>query len=283
MNKAGVQAAFMAAGLSRLVKDIDLLARPSIRLSTTPVEESSVPLGASKLGGCPDLPAGIAWPEWQGLPQSFIAQIRLNDVRQHDLEKVLPQSGILWFFYDAQQQTFGTDPADRGGWRVIFQDGDLAALQRTSAPAALPAASHFKACSISFASEITLSQQPRLEIASFDWTDEEQKKYETLLSTFPNPADHVAIHDRLLGNPDTIQDDMRLECQLVSSGVTDESDPRAAQLSNGMSEWQLLLQVDSDENAGMRWGDAGMIYYWIRKADLQGHRFDSTWLVLQSD
>ena len=33
MDKAGVQAAFEAAGLSRLVKDIDFLAKDSIRLA----------------------------------------------------------------------------------------------------------------------------------------------------------------------------------------------------------------------------------------------------------
>jgi uncharacterized protein YwqG len=283
LDKTGVQAAFTAAGLSRLVKDIDLLARPSIRLHTTPVAESTLRVGASKLGGSPDLPAGTAWPDWHGLPQSFIAQIRLADVREYDQSRSLPQDGLLWFFYDASQQTFGADPADRGGWRVIFQDGEPAGLRRTPAPAALPAESQFKSCSVGFVSELTLPQEPRLELTSYDWTDEEQKRYEELLPTFPDPADHAAIHHRLLGNPDTIQDDMRQQCQLVSQGVTDDSDPRAARLSKGLLDWQLLLQVDSDENSGMRWGDQGMLYYWMKRADLQGRRFDSTWLILQSD
>ena len=118
MDKAAFQAALVAAGLSRLVKDIDRLARPSIRLSATEADESLMNVGASKLGGVPDLPPGVSWPELKGEPQSFIAQIRLDDVSQYDTEKVLPQSGMLWFFYDAQQQTFGEDPADRGGWQV---------------------------------------------------------------------------------------------------------------------------------------------------------------------
>ena len=56
MDKAGVQAAFVAAGLSRLLKDIDDIARPSIRLLTTPVDESTLAIGISKIGGVPDLP-----------------------------------------------------------------------------------------------------------------------------------------------------------------------------------------------------------------------------------
>jgi uncharacterized protein YwqG len=283
MDKADVEAAFVAAGLSRLLKDINYLAQPSIRLYTTAVDESTLSIGTSKIGGLPDLPSGISWPTYKDLPQSFIAQIRLDDVRQYDVDKVLPEQGMLWFFYDAQQETFGADPADRGGWQVFFSDDTHPSLQHTSAPTKLPADSQFHACSLRITSEITLSQQPKLEIPNFDWTKEEQQKYEQLLSTFPDSADRALPHNRLLGNPDTIQDDMRSQCQLVSHGVTDENDPRAAELSSGAKNWHLLFQVDSDEHAGMRWADNGLLYYWIEQADLAARRFDATWLVLQSE
>lgn len=282
MDKKGVEAAFDAAGLARLKKDIDALARSSIRLTTSTVDESKLKVGASKIGGLPDLPTGVSWPQWHDAPQSLIAQIALADAHAYDVDNVLPPSGMLWFFYDAQQETYGADPADRGGWSVLYND-QLSGLQRQSVPAGLPAESQFKACSVSFSSELTLSTHPEIDIANFDWTDAEQKKYEHLLATYPTKADHAAIHNRLLGNPDTIQDDMRQQCQLVSHGVTDDSDARAAELEKGALEWQLLLQVDYDEHAGMRWSDAGLLYYWITRADLQAHRFDASWLVLQSD
>jgi uncharacterized protein YwqG len=282
MDKKGIEAAFDAAGLTRLKKDIDALVRSSIRLTTTAVDESKLKVGASKIGGLPDLPTGVAWPRWHDAPQSFIAQIALADAHAYDADNVLPPSGMLWFFYDAQQETYGADPADRGGWSVLFND-QFTGLQRQSAPARLPAESQFKACSISFSSEFTLSAHPEIDIAHFDWTDAEQKQYEQLLATFPTKADRAAIHNRLLGNPDTIQDDMRQQCQLVSHGVTDDSDPQAAELLKGALEWQLLLQVDSDEHAGMRWSDAGLLYYWITRANLQARHFDASWLVLQSD
>jgi uncharacterized protein YwqG len=281
MDKAAIETVFEKAGLSRLKKDIGRLARPSIRLVTKQVDESTLQPGASKIGGVPDLPEGVAWPDKQGQPQSFIAQIRLADVHSYDVEKVLPAAGTLWFFYDATQQTFGEDPTDRSGWSVIFVE--KATLKRASLPGKLPTEGQFHACSLSFASEYTLSQQPQLEIPAFDWSAEEQAKYEQLLSTFPTATDHAAIHNRLLGHPDTIQDDMRQQCQLTSHGVTDVTDPRAAELLKGAMDWQLLLQVDSDEHAGMRWADNGMLYYWITYTDLQTQHFDATWLVLQSE
>lgn len=284
MDKASIQAAFVAAGLSRLMPDIDRLSQASIRLYTTPVDESTLPIGASKLGGVPDLPAGFSWPQWRSLPQSFLAQINLDDVRTYDIDGLLPLQGMLWFFYDAQQRTFGSDPTDRGSWQVFFLlDKELNRLQRTPPPTQLPATSQFHACSVSFVSEITFSQQPPLEIPNLSWTDAKQEKYEALLSTLRDPADRALIHHRLLGYPDTIQDDMRLQCQLVSQGVTEINDPRISGLAPGAKDWQLLLQIDSDEHSGMRWANNGMLYYWIKRADLQTLRFDQTWLVLQSE
>ncbi|MBV9707278.1 MAG: DUF1963 domain-containing protein, partial [Chloroflexi bacterium] len=151
MDKAAVQAAFVAAGLSRVVKDIDLISRASIRLYAMPVDVSALEVGASRLGGVPDLPTGIDWPQWKGLHQSFIAQIRLEDMRQYDVNGVLPCSGMLWFFYDAQQETFGADPADSGGWCVLFNDDNHVEVQRAPTPQGLPVGSQFKACSLRFA------------------------------------------------------------------------------------------------------------------------------------
>lgn len=283
MDKAGVQEAFVKAGLSRVIKDIDLLVRPSIRLSTTPVAEDALAIGVSKLGGAPDLPSGVDWPQWKNLPQSFIAQIRLDDVRPYDVDKVLPPQGMFWFFYDATQETYGEGLDDQGGWRVLFRKNDQTTLQRTSAPANLPAESRFKTCSIRFAQELTLPQQPELELPHFDWTDKEQDQYEQLLSTFPDSAAHAAPRHRMLGHADTLQDDMRLQCQLATRGIEDVNDPRVEQLSKSANDWQLLLQVDSDERIGMRWASSGMLYYWIKKEDLRTGDFDHTWLVLQSE
>ena len=186
MDKAGVRAAFVTAGLSRLLKDIDFLAKDSIRLYAKLAGEYDISMGASRIGGIPDVPPEFKWPERNEVPQSFIAQLYLDEVHPYDTNGALPSSGMLWFFYDAKQEAYGADPSDHGGWRVMFSD-DYSELQRIATPTRLPAESQFKACSVSFASEVTLSQSPQLDIPDFDWTDDEVQKYETLLSTFPTP------------------------------------------------------------------------------------------------
>ena len=92
---------------------------------------------------------------------------------------------------------------------------------------------------------------------------------------------------QLLGYSAPVQDnDMDLQCQLVSNGVycgdpTGYQDPRRAELEKGRSDWILLLQIDSDDRAGMMWGDAGLLYFWIRREDLARRDFTKVWMVSQ--
>ncbi|MDQ3090683.1 MAG: YwqG family protein [Actinomycetota bacterium] len=44
----------------------------------------------------------------------------------------------------------------------------------------------------------------------------------------------------------------------------------------------LLLQVDSDEAAGMMLGDVGRLYLWIHRDDLAARRFDRATLEFQA-
>jgi uncharacterized protein YwqG len=284
MEHAKLQAAFTAAGLARMTPALDRLAKPSIRLRTAPAREAQMPVGASKLGGRPDLSASTAWPAWRGLPQSFLMQIRLVELRpflQGTLAGLLPEQGMLWFFYDAHQETYGADLADLGGWQIVFHAAGQSALQRRQVPAALPPESRFRACALTYTVEPTFSQQPNLDIPGLEWSEEDQQRYEAILADLA-PASGPPRH-RLLGFPDTIQDDMRLQCQLASHGVTEVDDSRIEGLASGASDWQLVLQIDSDAQAGTRWASDGTLYYWLRHADLQACRFERSWLVLQSE
>ena len=99
----------------------------------------------------------------------------------------------------------------------------------------------------------------------------------------PGTARYPPIH-RLGGVPHEIQNPMEAECELARRG----EDPLALPYSRreeiaevAKARWRLLLQVDSDEAAGTMWGDAGMLYYWIRDDDLAARRFDRAWCVMQ--
>jgi uncharacterized protein YwqG len=283
MDQLQISAALKAAGLDRIAGDVEKIQLASIRLVSQAGGSQPLKTAVSRLGGLPDLPQEISWPLLNGIPQSFITQIRLEELKPFDLKANLPASGMLYFFYDAHQQTYGEKPADRGGWQVLYYGGDPSRLIQRSAPPALPAEGLFQACAVSFFSEITLPAKPEIFLPDFNWTEDEQTRYEDFLYNLQSTQEHSAAHNRLLGHADTIQDDMHEQCALMANGISSIDDPKAAAFAKTALDWQLLLQVDSDEHAGMGWASAGMLYYWMKREDLAAQHFNNTWLVLQSD
>jgi len=218
--------------------------------------------------------------------------LRLTELHPYDSSSLLPEEGMLWFFYNAQQETFGQSIHEEGSWQVFFQNSGLETLTRQPAPAQLPATSQFQACSLTISNELTLTQFPEIDVPDFNWSDKEQQQYESVQQTMRGAEDRTLPQHRMFGFPDTLQDDMRLQCEVVAHGIVDLTDPQSIasldpqhqeQLSHQSLDWLLLLQVDTDERINMRWGSTGMLYYWIKSADLQQLHFEHTWLVLQSD
>ena len=297
MDLQVILSALSTAGLSRIQADVQKLLQESIRLTLHPLNDSSTPPGVSRMGGVPDLPAGVTWPAWKNAPLSFVAQVNLADLANFAPALDLPKSGVLSFFYDAAQETYGADPADRGGWQVLyfppaaekeggfhlFGHGDPHALKPAAFPAALPAAARFKPCSLTFSSELTLPGAPSQYLPDLDWSPDEIQRYEQFQAAFPSAEDRKSLHFRMFGCPDQIQDDMQLQCALYANGFSSPDDPGAAQATAHKAGWQLLLQVDSDETIGMRWASSGMLYFWLEKEALQQHQFDRSWLVLQAE
>ena len=270
-------------GLWGMTGEVEKLARPSIRLTARPAAGGALTVGASRLGGLPDLPVGTAWPTWKNTPLAFIAQVRLDEAAPCDPGGCLPKSGLLSFFYDAHQETYGADPADRGGWQVLYHPDGPASWQPRQPPAGLPAEALFKPCSVTFAHELTLPVAPAQVQPKIKWSDGQIKHYEQFLESFPTREDHKTLHHRMLGHPEQLQDDMPSQCALMANGVRSIDDPGAAGLLEHKEDWLLLLQVDSDYNAGMKWATSGMLYYWIERQALAEARFDRTWLVLQAE
>ena len=283
MQSDAVRAAIDAAGLTRIKPHLEGLMTNSVRVTSTASREGKLAVGTSKLGGVPDLMDDVVWPMMGDVPLAFVAQFDLSAVQPFDVDKLLPNSGLLSFFFDANQQVYGSDPADKAGWKVIYSTVDKAALKRRTFPDTLPKEAQFAPCAVAFSSEVTLPQRPNLLDKALDWNDKERQGYSDLMAAFPSEEDRKQLHHRLLGHSDDLQDDMHLQAQLVSHGFTDDQSAEAKALVDGATDWLLLFQVDSDTNAHMQWGSTGLLYYWITKQDLQARSFDKVWCVLQSE
>ena len=83
---------------------------------------------------------------------------------------------------------------------------------------------------------------------------------------------------------------MFAECELVTQGYYLGSgwhkvpkDVRKKAEETACDKWRLLLQLDTVECGDfyLMFGDAGHIYFYITKEDLEAKRFDKVWLILQ--
>ncbi len=271
------------SGLTRIAEPLKELTMLSNRMTTSPTEHEEVPIGSSRIGGQPDLPSGVQWPMVGEQPLTFIAQIRLEDVPWKPDN--LPQSGLLSFFYNAVDQPWGYDPRHAGNWKVIYS-ADTAALECLIPPEQVKQDGEFEPLAVEFSVQTTLPSWHTLAVRRMDLSEAEIDLYMELTEKITeHNAPGFPIH-RFLGQPDPVQGEMQLKCQLVTHGIdcgdpTGYRDPRRQELEPGAEGWKLLLQIDSEEETGMTWGDFGMIYFWIHEEDLKRGDFDQVWLVLQ--
>lgn len=127
-----IHALIEESGLLRIADELEQLLEPSIRLHAHAAREDDIAIGVSKIGGTPDLPVGAAWPEWNDVPMSFLAQIQLHDIAPLDTQGFLPHDGLLSFFCDAEDSVTGLDSSEGESWRVLFSQDE--SLQRAPFP-----------------------------------------------------------------------------------------------------------------------------------------------------
>lgn len=274
-------------GLQGCYTQLKSFAKNAIRISLEQRNDSDIEIGASKFGGCPDLPADQEWfrEEMAGIPMSFVCQINFAQVKPYDLHGKLPDRGMLYLFYDYSMDgmPWGFDPKDVSGRKVFFYDGDMGHLERKDVPADLVEENGclFRAAKLGFENTIELPELESSPGAPVVLSEDEEERYWDFLEE----SEEAAIN-KLLGYSNNIQGPMELECELVSHGLYcgDGSGfdiGRARGLDQHAARWNLLLQIDSNEELNMMWGDCGRLYLWMTEEDLAARAFENAWLILQ--
>jgi uncharacterized protein YwqG len=239
----------------------------------------------NKLGGLPNMPEDLEWPEWDGKPLSFLCQIDLSTVPAAYIDRQFPRTGYLFFFYilSEDEMPMGYSPEDGGSWRVLYTTADARGCSERNRPKGLKKRDVYAEKPVELALVDTYPPWQDDRIEALDFTDKQSEDYSELLSSvFQGGRQHL-----LFGYPDAVQtNDMDLSCQLVSNGIDcmDSScaDTAEAQaLAPGKVDWLLLFQLDSDEDTEMCWEDEGMLYFWIKRDDLAAGRFENCWMILQ--
>jgi uncharacterized protein YwqG len=297
------------------------LLRPSARIVVH--DEASGAHGSigSHFGGLPLLPKDASWPRWDkhdllvaqiaraeetfwknpratgwrdiaarsrdelshsDRPLAFLCELSMSELHAAARLPGWPAEGNLTFFYDPSQE-WGFDPLSRGHCRVLYfpQGEELAPRQP---PSDLSEDARFPERPFTFSAEWTLPDRVVLGDDCHTIFDDEYA--ELFKQLMPHSLEGQPVH-RCGGNPQEIQGDMRLECQLVTNGIycgnwSGYQDPRRKLLEPGAADWELLLQIDSDpDRLGWLWGDNGRVYFWLRRQDLATLDCENAWAILQ--
>lgn len=227
-------------------------------------------IGYSKVGGLPHANKDFNWPNYQGRPIEFIAQLNLAELSGSNL----PNNGILLFFY--ADGTWADKRQHKDFIRVIHIQETDNLLERQPEffyrkrlfgllkPRITPQV--FDEYSVSFFSSESLPDLdnvdsiPALSIFENDdslsdsycdlkWELSEQSILQ--IGGYPNPVQYDGIATQATS--------------IIGKGSS--------------SDWELLLEVDS--KLGFMWGDAGKLHFFIHKDDLRVGKFSDVWMEFQ--
>lgn len=237
----------------------------------------------TRIGGLPDLLDAGMWPTHEGDSLAFVAQIDLAELASVWPGDELPSGGVLCFFYHPDQRAWGFDPADRGKSRVIHIEHPPTTRGVSDFPQRLPEEGRFAERAMRLEAASSLPEMEELLAAGPQLPREQRSELSDVLSDYETCRS--PLH-QIFGHASRIQGEMRLECQLVSHGLycgdaKGYGSPSAKELEAGAADWRLLLQVDTDDDAKMMWGDGGRLYFWIREDDLRSRSFENVWTILQ--
>lgn len=259
------------------------------RMSFKKAGRKSLERGASKISGQPDLVSVEGWPLWETKPMAFIAQINLDELSTQFPSNKLPQKGLLSFFIGVDKEleiphVNGT-PDERNKWKVIYSPD----VDKTERIVMVDEPEFGLECSVKFQERgDKLPLVGSLPVKALGLSDKELDNYFQLAAQINTGSNLGDTYDQLLGYPQFIQENnMEAICELSINGrdsaaeLAGNSDIDSSLLQSA-SDWTLLLQLSSSEKTDLMWGDGGVLYWYIRRSDLDNENFDNTWIVLQN-
>lgn len=314
MTREELQTSFTAEHGPTSAAAVMKLALPTAHISLDEVSADSIPSGASRYGGEPDVPVGFVWPACstrrghkpEGLvyPLTFVAQINFAEASPclKD-DPIWPRDGTLLFFFDSVCMPSGIyDPGDAAGVHLTYVPAGTP-LQRMKAPPHTPPtpcdARKFvlSARRIAFHSGWSLPEpdsESELMIEAAQEGDEEVaigppydwRWWQPTFKDIPQPR------HRLGGFAVPEQSDPRSDCTKPARGYfkvpTKSGRSETAKLGRPLPEsdgpWRLLLQFDLSAEPESACGyDGTQFFLCASEASIRSRSFAAAWWSWDQD
>jgi uncharacterized protein YwqG len=203
----------------------------------------------------------------------FFAQINLSEVAKAGaLDVGLPDSGLLSFFADfgGEGGIIGLYKDEQEGCRVVFTPhGTRLDRRRSSIPVVTPGAL------LPVAAWTWPSDPPEgveLPDDEFDALDELDQSYERTLSARLPGGWSLAGRHQIGGEARHIQHPVEEEVVQALAGCWNRTGrydrDRWEEVKDQVADWRLVMQLDSDDELGLMWGDVGTLYWAATRSDI---------------
>ena len=271
-----------------LTKILSEVKKDEITIFTEPNEDNEI-LNKSKIGGKPYLPKDFVWPYYQELPLSFLAQINLEEVKALDKDNLLPDKGMLYFFYELETEEWGFKPENKGCSKVLYFE-DTSNFELIDFPEDMEDYNIVPEFKVNFKSNISYPSYEDFDIihnGGKEVADNYEDFQDAYFDIYNKHIESLDSYTKLLGYPDVIQSSMEEQCAAITKGFIggiDSPKKYREEVIKDSKNWILLFQMDAIkvDDYELMFGDSGHIYFWIKKEDLKNKNFDNIWLILQS-
>lgn len=262
--------------------DISKVNRLKIDLSRT--DNDFVPTLTSKIGGIGYLPIGESYPTNAGTPLVMLAQLNFEQIRQStDTAKLphrLPQKGILQIYIDSQDDGYGQNFDDKlpnDLYQVWFWQDTTLPINTDELNQISEQLKALDIDTLPFDFENQYPMQFTLDTQSCSTNCYEYNHFSQNIDELKDcdiwdyleenlqmddPYEYVEIYDELanigghkiFGYPEFTQDDPR-------------------EYEKHLQEHILLLQINTDDDNDIMWGDGGIANFFIHPDDLKNEDF----------
>jgi len=187
---------------------------------STELNNNSEIINKSKIGGKPYLPKDFVWPYYEELPLSFLAQINLEEVNSFDKDKLLPSTGMLYFFYELETEEWGYELKNKGCSKVLYFE-DTSNFELIDFPKDMKGYCQVPEFKVTFKANISYPSYEDFDIihnGGKEVADNFEDFQDAYFDIYNNHMESLDSYTKLLGYPDVIQSSMEEQCAAITKG-----------------------------------------------------------------
>lgn len=262
------------------------LIKPAIGLLTIKMESDNLKIGASKIGGKPDLPKDVSWPRLNDSDLVFCAQYNISELKKCDVENLLPEKGMFYIFIgiSGEWNEFSIEQKD---CKIFFIE-NLEDLERKEYPTTLNVEGKVEPAEIQFFESLTIPDDENYKLIDFD------EKYEDFYFHFYQDTEEYIAEElndladnmhQILGEDKSVQSSVVYEFSRNELNISDEEYlEKWTEILKNSKTFSNLIQLDCfDSNTNLsKFGGSGVFYIGLKTKELENKNFTNLIISFQT-